>query len=44
MLQLLGKNLSDLKREAIYDDVLAKFNTTWGDNDLLYHKSNSRIM
>jgi hypothetical protein len=24
------------KREAIYDDVLAKFDTTWGDNNLLY--------
>lgn len=35
----------DSKREVIYVDViLAKFDTTWGKNNLPYHKSNCRIM
>jgi hypothetical protein len=38
------KALEDSKTEATYDDVLAKFHATWGNNNLLYCKSNSEIM
>lgn len=30
------KTRKDSKSKAIYDDVLAKFDTTWGGNNLLY--------
>ena len=31
-----GKTRKYSKNKAIYDDVLAKFDTAWGDNNLLY--------
>lgn len=38
------KAFKDSKREVIYDNVLAKFDTTWGGKNLLYHRLSSRIM
>lgn len=38
------KTLKDLKKEAIYDDVLVKFNIPWGGSNVLYHRSNFKIM
>jgi hypothetical protein len=35
------KAITNSKRETIYDDVLAKFDITWGSNNLLYHMLNS---
>lgn len=38
------KALNDSKTKAIGDDVLTKFHTIWGSNNLLYYRSNSELM
>ena len=37
------KALEDPKKVAIHGDVLANFDTTWGGNNLLYHRSDVRV-
>ena len=38
------KTPKNLKREAIYDDVLAKLDISWGGNNLLNHRLDFKIM
>lgn len=37
------QGIKDSTSEAIYDDVLAKFDGMWGGHELFYRKSNSTI-
>ena len=37
-----GKVLKDEDKASIYEDVLIKFDNDLGDNNLLYHRSNTR--
>lgn len=43
---LCGKRwIVDPKKKAIYDDVLAKFDTSWdNDNNLLHHRPHTKTM
>lgn len=39
-----GKPLEDFKKAAFYHDDLTKFDGVWGGNELIYDKSNDKIV